>query len=278
MPDFDTPEPIAVTIEFDIGSARITAGKRGDTVVEVLPTDAADDMDVWAAQHTQVSYADGRLLVRGPKKRSLFGKVGSVDVTIELPAGSQVHGVSPMAAFSCAGPLTECRLKTRAGDIQVEQAGVVHLETAIGDVMVDRVAGDAEISGSGRVRVGEVAGSATVKNSNGETVVGEVTGDLRARSSNGAITVGRAHGSVQARTASGSIRVEEVARGLVELETAAGNVEVGVRETTAAWLDVRSRTGRVRNSLGASEGPEDSDETVEVRARTGVGDIVIRRS
>jgi hypothetical protein len=40
------------------------------------------------------------------------------------------------------------------------------------------------------------------------------------------------------------------------------------------WL---ARFGRVRNSLGPS-GPGISDETVEVRARTTVGDVVIRRA
>lgn len=40
MPRFDTPQPISVILEFDIGSARISAGKRTDTVVEVLPATA----------------------------------------------------------------------------------------------------------------------------------------------------------------------------------------------------------------------------------------------
>jgi hypothetical protein len=34
----------------------------------------------------------------------------------------------------------------------------------------------------------------------------------------------------------------------------------------------------VRSDLDAAVAPEPSDETVEVRARTGYGDIVIRRS
>jgi hypothetical protein len=64
----------------------------------------------------------------------------------------------------------------------------------------------------------------------------------------------------------------------VSLQTAFGELEVGIREGTAALLDVRSQFGRVRSELDASDGPEASDETVEVRARTAHGDIVIRRS
>ena len=66
-------------------------------------------------------------------------------------------------------------------------------------------------------------------------------------------------------------------RGSVVVETKIGDLEVGVREGTAAWLDVNARFGHLHNSLEAAEAPEASAETVEVRARTSVGEIVIRR-
>ena len=66
-------------------------------------------------------------------------------------------------------------------------------------------------------------------------------------------------------------------RGSVVLETQIGDVEVGIREGTAAWLDVSASAGRVRNALDATAAPDPSAETVEVRARTSVGEIVIRR-
>ncbi|MFF1796288.1 hypothetical protein ACFVXQ_19055, partial [Kitasatospora sp. NPDC058263] len=78
MPSFDTPGPISATIEFDIASVRIAAGKRTDTVVEVRPADPAVEADVKAAEQTRISYAGGALVVKGPKKRSLFGRAGSV--------------------------------------------------------------------------------------------------------------------------------------------------------------------------------------------------------
>ncbi|GAA4562472.1 DUF4097 family beta strand repeat-containing protein [Planotetraspora kaengkrachanensis] len=278
MPIFDTPEPISVILEFDIGSARIVAGDRTDTVVEVLPTDGANDDDVRAAQQTKVTCSGGTLLVKGPRKRSLFGMSGSLDISVEVPAGSDVRGTAALADFVCDGRLGDCRIKTAVGDIQVDQAKTAHLKTDHGEVRVDRVAGDAEIAGVGRIDVGGIGGRATLKNSNGETTVGEVAGELEATSSNGRVNVGVARAGVEVRAASGGIRVGEVARGRVMLQTALGDVEVGIRESTAAWLDVNTRIGRVRNSLGPSEGPEASDETVEIRARTGLGDIVIRRS
>jgi hypothetical protein len=42
-------------------------------------------------------------------------------------------------------------------------------------------------------------------------------------------------------------------------------------------LDVRSTAGKVHTALDAVDAPESSAETVEVRARTRAGDVVIRR-
>ncbi|QMU77765.1 DUF4097 domain-containing protein [Streptacidiphilus sp. PB12-B1b] len=277
MPTFDTPQPISVTLELDIASVRISAGKRTDTVVEVLPSNGAEEADVRAAQQTKVTCSGGTLLVKGPKKRSLFGRTGSLDVSVELPAGSDVRATAPIGDFTCEGPLGSCTFKTSVGGIRIAEAGAANLKTDHGDIRLDLAGGDAEVAGSGRVDLGRIAGAATVKNTNGETAIAEVTGELRASSSNGRITVGLAHAGVDARTANGAIRIGEVVRGRIALQTALGDLEVGIRESTAAWLDVNTRVGSVRNSLGPADGPGESEQTVEVRARTSVGDIVIRR-
>jgi DUF4097 and DUF4098 domain-containing protein YvlB len=128
------------------------------------------------------------------------------------------------------------------------------------------------------MRIREIDGPAVIKNLNGVTWVGEVKGDVRCNAANGDITIDRALGAVDAKTANGAVRIGEVVRGSVELGTAYGELEVGVREGTAARLDVRSQFGNVRNLLTASDGPQPSDQRVEVRARTSFGDIVIRRS
>ncbi|MCX4529571.1 MULTISPECIES: DUF4097 family beta strand repeat-containing protein [unclassified Streptomyces] len=278
MPSYDTPEPITAIIEFEVGDVRITASKRTNTVVEVLPSNGAEETDVRAVQQTKVTYANGVLTVKGPKKRSLFGRHGSIDVTVELPAGSHLQCASPMGDYTGEGPLGDCRVKTSLGDIRLAEAGVANLRTDHGDIAIDRAVGTAEISGSGRIEIGTITGSATVKNGNGETTIGEITGDLSANSANGRIAVGTAHASVEAKSANGSIRVDEVARGVIRLQTAVGDLEIGIRQSTAAWLDVNSRFGTVRNALGAAEGPGASDETVEVHARTGAGNVVIRRA
>ena len=71
MPTFDTREPISATIDVVTGDVRITAGDVATTVVEVRPSDASNQEDVRAAEQTRVEYADGQLLVKAPKWRSV---------------------------------------------------------------------------------------------------------------------------------------------------------------------------------------------------------------
>ncbi len=234
-----------------------------------------------AAEQTRVEFQDGKLLVKTPRQRGIPNprRSRSVDVLIELPTGSRVHGQTGMGDLRLTGRLGECRLKSGTGNIEVDRTGPLHLHTSTGNVSVDAVDGDAEIStASGTLRVGGVDGGAVVKNSNGPTTIGRVAGDLRVRASNGDISVAEAAGGVDAKSANGSLRVGEVARGSVVLKTSMGDIEVGIAEDTAAWLDVHTSSGRVRNSLDQSEARPDRAGTVEVRAQTSFGDITIHRS
>lgn len=281
MPTFSTAEPITATIEIVVGNVRIALSDRQDTVVDVHPSDSSHEPDVRAAQQTRVEYAAGRLLVKTAKQRGLglFGKPGSVDVTVDLPTGSHLQGDASITAFHCVGRLGECRIKTSMGDIHLEHTGRLDLHTGSGAIVVTRVAGDADITtGSGQVRLGGIDGSAVIKNSNGDCWVGEITGNLRVKAANGDISVDRARGDVTATTANGDVRIGEVARGSASLKSGCGEIEFGVRSGTAAGLDLHTSFGRVHNSLDRTERPEPSEETVDILARTGYGDIVIRRS
>ena len=280
MPTFDTPEPISATIDLAHGDVRISAGDRGAAVVEVHPSDASNEEDLKAAELTRVEYANEQLLVKAPKLRSWLSRSGggSIDVTIELPAGSHVHGTLGLGDFDCDGRLGDCRIQTGLGRIRLDRADTLNLKSGAGDISVDHATGRAEVTaGSGDVRLRELDGSAVIKNSNGDTWVGMAGGDLRLNAANGSVAVDLANAGVVAKSANGDVRLREVVRGSVVLETKIGDLEVGIREGTAAWLDVNSRFGHVHNALDAADAPEPSAETVEVRGRTSVGEVVIRR-
>lgn len=283
MPTFDTPEPISLTVELGVGDLRIAAAHRADTVVDVRPSDPSKKGDVTAAEQTRVDFANGRLHIQAPKgwrQWAPFGPGGdSIEVHVDLPTGSSVSAQAGVASLNVAGPLGECRFRTGVGHVRLERAGAVTVKTAAGDVAIDEATGPVDVTtGSGAVQIGHVEGTAVVKNSNGETSIGEAAGEVRVNAANGRISIGVAEGPVSAKTANGDVHVGEVARGAIVAQSAFGTVEVGIRHGAAAWLDLETKFGNVRNDLDRSERPDPGEEALEVHARTSYGDITIRRS
>ena len=281
MSPFDTPGPITASVDVTAGDLRVVATERPDTVVHVRPADETESRDVRAAEQTRVAFASGILTVRGPRQPGLglFGKVGAVEVVIELPTGSDIEVKLGVGAARCTGALGACRLRSGAGDLQVEQAESLSLSTGMGLVTVETVGGDAKLTtGSGKLQVRSVTGPAVLKNGNGETWIGHAGGDLQISSANGNIAADHAAGSITANTANGDIRVRELVRGSATLRSAAGRIEIGIRPGTAARLDVHTQYGKIHNEMTATDAPAETDEQAEVRVRTSFGDILIRRS
>ena len=281
MPTYQTLEPITATIELAVGTVRLVASDRQDTVVAVHPSDDSQESDVRVAEQTRVEYSAGRLLIKAPKQRglSLFGRTGSIDVTVECPAGSNLEGEAAIAEFRGLGRLGECRIKIATGDVHLDETGPLHLSTGAGAIVINRVDGDATVStASGKIRLGHIDGNAVIKNSNGDNLIGEVTRDLQVKTANGDVVIDRAGAGVNAATANGNVRVGEVVRGRTALKSGFGKIEIGIRPGTAALLNVHTAHGKVRNHMDAVDGPQPSDATVDVRAHTGFGDIVISHS
>ena len=283
MPTFDTPEPIAVVLELGVGEVRIAASDRRDTVVDVRPVDPARPADVAAAAQIRVEYADGVLRVKAPegwRHYTFRGGREAVDVRIELPAGSSVGGDAALAALRSTGRLGDCRYRTGAGDIQIEEAGAVRLRSAAGDVTVGRATGHCDVTtASGAIAPRDRRRPGRREERQRRHRIGDVGGDVRVGAANGKITIGRAGATVTVKTAYGDIRLGEVGPGLVSAQTAFGKIDVGVRDGVAAWLDVHTAFGRVDNGLAAADRPAAGEEVVEIKARTAYGDVtVLRRS
>lgn len=279
MPTFATPEPITVTLRLTLADIRLRASERADTVVTIAPRDPADAKDVELVERTRTEFADGRLEVHAPQPWRVLGpsrNAGALDIEIELPTGSAVHGEAWIADLHTTGELGRCEFTTSMGDLTVDRTGPATLATN-SRVTARRIGGTAEIKAAGAVHIDEVGGTTTIKNLNGATQVGRVEGDLTCRSANGDITIDTALAAVAATTSNGSIRIDEIVRGDISLKTANGHVEFGIRPGTAARLDVHTKFGRVRNTLDAADGPGEADEVATVSTRTSVGDIVIRR-
>jgi hypothetical protein len=281
MSKFDTPEPITANIEPGNGAVTIVAGDRVDTVVEIRPTNPDNESDTDAAGRTTVDFAGNTLTISGPKLNLLSwsNKTRSIDVTIELPTGSHIHGKRGMGDLTATGRLGDVSYKTGFGHVQFDEAATLSVASGTGNVLGNRITGKAAITtASGRLHVGELADGGVLNNSNGITVVGAARGPVKVRSANGDITVEEAAGDVEAKTANGAVRVLDAVCGSLTLETGMGEIEVGIREGSAAWLDVKTKFGVVRNEMTVSGAPAEHADKVEIHANTAFGDVTVRRA
>ena len=123
MSKFDTPAPITANIEPGNGYVTIIAGDRVDTVVEIRPTNPDNESDIDAAERTTVDFAGNTLTIRGPKLNPFnwSNKTRSIDVTIEVPTGSHIHGKSRMGDLTATGRLGDVSYKTGLGHVQLRR-------------------------------------------------------------------------------------------------------------------------------------------------------------
>ncbi|MEY9904021.1 DUF4097 and DUF4098 domain-containing protein YvlB [Catenulispora sp. MAP12-49] len=285
---YNTPSAIEVALDLYVADVRIAASDRTDTVVEVRPSDPNKAADVKAAENTRVEYdeATGTLSVVSRKPRNRFVNFSgrrpeSIDLRIELPTDSDVRGEAEIGEIESAGVLGAFQLKTGVGGVRLEHAGPVDLRSGVGEISIEEISGAATVScGSGVIHLRAVDGTAEVTNSNGKVVVGVVTGPATVKSSNGGVYVDRALSDLTASTSNGEVRIGEVVRGKVTATSKNGYVEVGVREGTAAWLDLNANLGRVHNELDAAEEPRPGEpvDRVEIHASTKLGEVTVRRA
>ncbi|MGW2642734.1 DUF4097 family beta strand repeat-containing protein [Streptomyces sp. NPDC001348] len=193
MQKFETPGPVNAVIDIAAGGIRLIAADRADATVEILPADASRSRDVKAAERTRVTFADGVLRIETPAADNrVLGNAGSVEVTVQLPAGSRVDAKAAAAGFESAGRLGDVTFTGGYRTVRVEEAASARLTAVDGDVSVGRLGGSAEISTQrGDIQITEA-----------------VSGTLTLTTQQGAISVGAAHGvsaSLDAGTTHGRI-------------------------------------------------------------------------
>ncbi|MGW0718777.1 DUF4097 family beta strand repeat-containing protein [Streptomyces sp. NPDC002778] len=127
------------------------------------PAGATKKHDIKAAEQVQVAYEEGVLRITAPETtHRLLGNTGSVEVTVQLPAGSHVQakadggyrsvkldetagaGLTAHDATITVGRLTgPADITTQRGDIHITEAthGTVTLTTQHGDIEVGAAPG-----------------------------------------------------------------------------------------------------------------------------------------
>ncbi|MDV5144016.1 DUF4097 family beta strand repeat-containing protein [Streptomyces sp. SBC-4] len=191
---FPTTAPIAVALKVPAGLIRFIAADRADATVEVLPADASKGRDVKAAEQVAVAYTDGVLRIEAAEAENrILGNSGSVEVTVQLPAGSRVEAKTAAAELHGVGRLGDVTFESAQGTVNLDETASARLTLQAGDITVGRLGGAAELSTQkGDIRIAEAqAGTVVLHTDSGDLEIGAahgVSATLDAASSFGRIT------------------------------------------------------------------------------------------
>ncbi|MGW1774662.1 DUF4097 family beta strand repeat-containing protein [Streptomyces sp. NPDC002104] len=179
MQKFATTAPIAAVLDIPAGRIRLIAADRADTTVEVLPADASKGRDVKTAEQTTVAYADGVLRIEVPEpKNRILGGAGSIEVTVQLPAGSRVEAKAAAAELRGVGRLGDIAFEGAQASVKLDETASARLTVQDGDIAVGRLDGPADISTQrGDITIAEaVQGTVVLRTESGGISVGAAAG------------------------------------------------------------------------------------------------------
>ncbi len=281
MPTFDTPSPIDLAINLQVGAIDVVASDRTDTVVTVSPTNPAKAVDRRGAQETTVDFDGRRLTDHRTEAAPLLDRPDRVG----RPPGRAARGVA--AHRRGCGRWSPQRRTTRRHPHQVlDGSGRPRRHRR---PLGPRRARQRRSGDRGRRRRdhrrprpdparhghGRRSPQGVARQHPGRP---SPAGTSRPSSRTAASRSRAPTGSVAAKTAYGAIELREVSSGSIQVESGFGQVTIGVRAGVPAWLDLSSKSGHVRNQLDGDRAPDESEQTVAIRARTQAGDITIERA
>ncbi|MEU6520857.1 DUF4097 family beta strand repeat-containing protein [Streptomyces sp. NPDC046978] len=167
MQTFASPAPISAVLQVAAGRVRFIAA------------DPAKGRDVRCAEQTRAEYADGTLRIHTPQEANrLVGPSGSLEVTVQLPAGSRVEAKAASAELRGVGHLGDVVFDGAYRHIKIDEAASVRLTAVDGDVEIGRLGGPATISTArGDIRITEaVRGTLELRTQSGDITLGAAAG------------------------------------------------------------------------------------------------------
>jgi len=178
MHTFTTPDPITAVVDIAAGRVQVIAADRADTTVQIRPADPASHRDVQAAEQTTADYRDGVLRITAPAANRVLGSSGTIEVTVQLPAGSRLDAKAASAQLRTVGRLGALTVDSQQATIKADDAATARLTTLSGDVTVGRLHGDAQIStGKGDITITEaVRGALDLRTQAGTITVDAAAG------------------------------------------------------------------------------------------------------
>ena len=266
---FDVSGPVELDIRLASGEIEIDPTLDGAVEVELTAHDEESERLLEAAR-IELNERHGRpeVLVDVPQKRG-------VGLTFILSFGQK--GIS--CRIRCPHE-SGAAIRTKSADVLARGTlGGLSVSTASGDIEVDRVSGGVNVkSASGDLSAREV-GPASVQSASGDISIDVAHGPVNLTSASGDVRIGEAYDNVSANTVSGDQDHNAVMRGNVSAHSVSGDVTIGVRRGSRAFLDCNTVSGDTSSELElSSDAPAGDGPLVEIRAKTVSGDIRITRA
>ncbi|MFE7445749.1 DUF4097 family beta strand repeat-containing protein [Streptomyces chartreusis] len=177
--DTPTPAPISAVLNIPAGRIQIIAADRTDATVEIRPADPSKSRDTKTAEQTEITYTDGILRIHAPEPdNQLLGPAGSVEITIQLPAGSRIEAKTAAAELRTVGRLGDVTFDGAYRHTKIDEAVGVRLTATDSDIEIGRLTGPAQITTArGAIRITEaVTGTLELRTQSGDITVGAATG------------------------------------------------------------------------------------------------------
>jgi DUF4097 and DUF4098 domain-containing protein YvlB len=266
---FETHRPVSLYVEVGKGSVQVVATDTTESTVEVTGRDA---------DSVRVDHADDQLSVVAPHQRAGFLSGDSrLDIRVTVPTDSDLAVKTGSADIGVDGTVGTSRLKSGSGQVDVETfSGPAVVETGSGDIRVDEARAELRIkSGSGDINIGHAGGSVVVSTGSGGVEIGTTHGPTVVKTGSGDLKVADAQTDVSLSTGSGDLVIGTANRGRFTAKGASGDVRVGIPAGIPVWTDISTVSGEIRSNLRGAGEPEEGQDTVEVRAKTVSGDIVL---
>jgi len=264
---FETTGHVLLRVTLGGGEVTVRPGDDGRVEVELVPL-RDDDVTRRAIAEARVELTDRRdgheVAVTLPRQTAFRGRRGArVGVTVRCPRGSDLALRTDSASLDATGPLGAVDVKTASGEVSLEDAASLAVETASGDV-----------------RVRDVTRTLDLRTASGDAAIRRCGGPLSAKLVSGNLSVGDAAAGVAVTTVSGDLRVEAAGGGAIRVQSVSGDVELAIKPGQRLYVDASSVSGTMSSELGLDQAPPaGSTEPVrELRVRTVSGDLKIVRA
>jgi DUF4097 and DUF4098 domain-containing protein YvlB len=254
----------------------------GAGLVEIRPADgeqthATLEVVDGAVEDATFKVVGGELVVDLPKH--LMRRSAEVVVRIATPVALAARIKTGSGDIVADAPLREARLSAGSGDIRVERAeGILAANAGSGNLRLQHALGPVRANtGSGAIEIATAEALVAASTGSGDVRIGEAAGPTTIKVGSGDITIERIRDHSVATSGSGDVRVELAEGPSLRVETARGDIQIGVPDGVPTYLDLKTVTGDIACELEPGEQPAEGERSLILRARTVSGDISILR-